>query len=58
MLAIRDFACHLSGPFLVELAVLVASSLVGSAIGLFISAISPTTESAIAFLPLVLLPFI
>jgi ABC-type multidrug transport system ATPase subunit len=58
MLAITYFACHLSGPFPVELAVLVASSLVGSAIGLFISAISPTTESAIAFLPVVLLPFI
>lgn len=58
LLTITYFACHLSGPFLTELAVLVASSLVGSAIGLLISAISPTTEAAIAFLPLVLLPFI
>jgi ABC-type multidrug transport system ATPase subunit len=58
LLVITYFACHLSGPFFVELGVLVASSLVGATIGLLISTVSPTTESAIAFLPVVLLPFI
>jgi ABC-type multidrug transport system ATPase subunit/pSer/pThr/pTyr-binding forkhead associated (FHA) protein len=50
--------CDLSGPFLTMLAVLVAASLAGASIGLLISAVSPTTEAAIAFLPVVLLPFI
>ena len=48
----------LSGSFLTLLAVLVSASLTGTALGLLISAVSPTTEAAIAFLPVVLLPFI
>ena len=48
----------LSGSFLTLLAVLVSASLAGTALGLLISAVSPTTEAAIAFLPVVLLPFI
>jgi len=50
--------CDLSGPFGSLLAVLVAASLAGTALGLLISAVAPTTEAAIAFLPVVLLPFI
>jgi hypothetical protein len=40
------------------LAVLITASLSGAALGLLISTVSPTTEAAIAFLPVVLLPFI
>ncbi len=50
--------CGLSGPFTTLLAVLTTASLVGMSLGLLISALSPTTEAAIAFLPVVLLPFI
>lgn len=58
LLAIDYYVCKLSGPFGVLLAVLLLASLVGTVLGLFISALSPTTESAIALLPLLLLPFI
>ncbi len=52
------YFCELSGPFGILLAVLIMASLAGTALGLLISAVSPTTEAAIAFLPVVLLPFI
>ena len=58
LLTIVYVVSRLSGPFLPLLAVLTAASLVGASIGLLISALSPTTEAAIAFLPIVLLPFI
>jgi ABC-type transport system involved in multi-copper enzyme maturation permease subunit len=58
LLTIVYFISDLSGPFGLLLLVLVVASLVGAAIGLLISALSPTTEAAIAFLPVVLLPFI
>lgn len=58
LLAIVYTVSQLSGPFLALLAVLTVASLVGASIGLLISALSPTTEAAIAFLPIVLLPFI
>lgn len=58
LLAIVYAVAKLSGPFLPLLLVLVVASLVGTALGLLISALSPTTEAAIAFLPVVLLPFI
>jgi ABC-type multidrug transport system ATPase subunit/pSer/pThr/pTyr-binding forkhead associated (FHA) protein len=58
LLVIVDTVAKLSGPFGQLLLVLVVASLVGAAIGLLISALSPTTEAAIAFLPVVLLPFI
>ena len=58
LLAIVYFGCHLQGSFLREAGVLFASSLVGAALGLAISARSSTTETAIALLPVVLLPVI
>ena len=58
LLGIVYFFSDLSGSFLTLLAVLVSASLTGTALGLLISAVSPTTEAAIAFLPVVLLPFI
>jgi ABC-type multidrug transport system permease subunit len=58
LLVITYYWCELKGPFFTLLAVLIVSSLVGAALGLLISALAPTTESAIAFLPVVLLPFI
>ncbi len=58
LLTITYVWCDLQGPYFTLLAVLIASSLVGAALGLLISAVAPTTESAIAFLPVVLLPFI
>jgi ABC-type multidrug transport system ATPase subunit/pSer/pThr/pTyr-binding forkhead associated (FHA) protein len=50
--------CHLKGNYLLELAMLYLSSLVGAAIGLCVSARASTTEAAIAMLPLILLPVI
>jgi hypothetical protein len=58
LLGIVYFVSKLSGPLWALLATLLVASLVGTAIGLLISALSPTTEAAIAFLPLILLPFI
>jgi ABC-type multidrug transport system ATPase subunit/pSer/pThr/pTyr-binding forkhead associated (FHA) protein/ABC-type multidrug transport system permease subunit len=58
LLGIVYAVCDLSGPFLGLLAVLITASLAGTALGLLISAVAPTTEAAIAFLPVVLLPFI
>lgn len=58
LLSIVYFVSGLSGPFASLLLVLIAASLVGTVIGLLISALSPTTEAAIAFLPVILLPFI
>ncbi len=58
LLGIVYYACGLSGDFVVLFGILLMSSLVGATLGLLISALSPTTEAAIAFLPIVLLPFI
>jgi len=51
-------AIDLKGSFVLDFLVLVVSTLVGTGLGLCISAISKTTESAIALLPVVLLPII
>ncbi|HUO34641.1 MAG TPA: FHA domain-containing protein [Candidatus Acidoferrum sp.] len=56
LLGIVYVFCHLKGSFAQTFSVLVLSSLVGAALGLAISARSSTTESAIALLPVVLLP--
>lgn len=60
MLGIVYPACHLSGGFGQTFLVLWLASLVGAAIGLLISAapFCKTTESAIALMPIVLLPMI
>src|SRR5271154_211454 len=58
LLTVVYFACGLRGSFVREAAILIASSLVGAALGLAISARSSTTETAIALLPVVLLPVI
>jgi ABC transport system ATP-binding/permease protein len=58
LLTIVYFWCDLKGDFLATAAVLILSSLVGAALGLAISSRSSTTESAIALLPVVLLPII
>lgn len=58
LLVIVYFALGLKGDFGRDLLVLVVSSLIGSGLGLCISAFSQTTESAIALLPVVLLPII
>ncbi|HUK23709.1 MAG TPA: FHA domain-containing protein [Terriglobales bacterium] len=58
LLAIVYFWCGLKGDFLATASVLILASLVGAALGLAISARSSTTESAIALLPVVLLPII
>ncbi len=58
LLTIVYFWCGLKGDFLQTALTLVLSSLVGAALGLAISARSSTTESAIALLPVVLLPVI
>jgi ABC-type multidrug transport system ATPase subunit/pSer/pThr/pTyr-binding forkhead associated (FHA) protein/ABC-type multidrug transport system permease subunit len=50
--------CDLKGDFLNTLGILYLSSLVGSAVGLCVSARASTTEAAIAMLPLILLPVI
>jgi ABC transport system ATP-binding/permease protein len=58
LLAIVYHLCALAGPFEGLWAVLAAASLAGTTLGLLISAVSLTTEAAIALLPVVLLPFI
>ena len=50
--------CNLQADFLSTLGILYLSSLVGSAVGLCVSARASTTEAAIAMLPLILLPVI
>jgi ABC-type multidrug transport system ATPase subunit/pSer/pThr/pTyr-binding forkhead associated (FHA) protein len=58
LLGIIYYSCHLQGPFWAFFAVLLMSSLCGVGIGLCISAKFKTTDSALACLPLVLLPMI
>ncbi|MBB5056610.1 ABC-type multidrug transport system ATPase subunit [Granulicella aggregans] len=58
LLTVVYFGCDLHGSYLREAGILVISSLVGAALGLAISARSATTETAIALLPVVLLPVI
>ena len=58
MLAIVYLVCGLHSNFLYDFAVLLVASLIGAGLGLSISAISKTNESAIALLPVVLLPII
>jgi hypothetical protein len=58
LLSIVYVFCDLKGPFIQTAGTLILSSLVGAALGLAISACSSTTESAIALLPVVLLPII
>jgi len=58
LLGIVTIFCDLKGNFFETLAVLTLASLVGAALGLAISARRSTTESAIALLPIVLLPIL
>ncbi|MGD0799753.1 MAG: FHA domain-containing protein [Terracidiphilus sp.] len=58
MLAIVYLTCGLHGSFLDAFLVLLLSSLIGAGLGLAISALAKTNESAIALLPVVLLPII
>ena len=58
LLGIVYTLCHLKCDFLQTAAILITSSLVGAALGLAISSRSSSTESAIALLPVVLLPVI
>jgi ABC-type multidrug transport system ATPase subunit/ABC-type multidrug transport system permease subunit len=58
LLGIVYFSCGLHSSFLADFAVLLIASMIGAGLGLCISAVSETNESAIAMLPLVLLPII
>jgi ABC transport system ATP-binding/permease protein len=58
LLGMITLMCDLKGNFAITLGILYLSSLVGAAIGLWVSAWASTTEAAIAVLPLVLLPVI
>lgn len=58
LLGIVFLVLHLKSSFGMDLLVLVMSSMVGTGLGLCISAFSRTTESAIALLPIVLLPIV
>ena len=58
LLGIVYLALGLKSNFGLDLIVLVVSAMVGTGLGLCISAFSKTTESAIALLPIVLLPII
>jgi ABC transport system ATP-binding/permease protein len=57
MFGIVYFGCHLRSDWVVAV-ILVLASLIGAALGLAISSRSTSTESAIALLPVVLLPII
>ncbi|MGA3370345.1 MAG: FHA domain-containing protein [Terracidiphilus sp.] len=58
MLLIVYFTCGLHSNFGWDFLVLLLSSMIGAGLGLAISAVSKTNESAIAMLPVVLLPII
>ena len=58
LLGIVSLMCDLKAGFLQTLGILYLASLVGAALGLGVSAVAPTTEAAIAMLPLILLPII
>lgn len=58
MLIIVYFFLGLKSDLLREFAILLVSSLIGAGLGLIISAFAKTTESAIALLPVALLPMI
>jgi hypothetical protein len=58
MLAIVYYVCGLHSNFGWDFLVLLLSSMIGAGLGLTISAMSKTNESAIALLPVVLLPII
>ncbi|HEY2861189.1 MAG TPA: FHA domain-containing protein [Terracidiphilus sp.] len=58
MLVIVSLVCGLHGGFLDAFAALLLESMIGAGLGLCISAVTRTTESAIALLPVVLLPII
>jgi hypothetical protein len=59
MLSILYFGVdQLRGNFLIEFGVLLLTNMIGASIGLCLSARASTTESAIALLPVVLLPVI
>jgi ABC-type multidrug transport system ATPase subunit/pSer/pThr/pTyr-binding forkhead associated (FHA) protein/ABC-type multidrug transport system permease subunit len=58
LLSIVYFTLQLKSNFGLDLLVLVTATMVGTGLGLCISAFSKTTESAIALLPIVLLPII
>jgi ABC-type multidrug transport system permease subunit len=58
MLAIVYLVCGLHSNFFWDFLVLLVSSMVGAGVGLSISALSKTNESAIALLPVALLPII
>ena len=58
MLGIVYLVCGLQSNFIYDFVVLLISSMIGAGLGLCISAVSKTNESAIALLPIVLLPII
>jgi ABC-type multidrug transport system ATPase subunit/pSer/pThr/pTyr-binding forkhead associated (FHA) protein len=58
LLGIAVLLCDLQANFFITLGILYLSSMVGAALGLCVSARAPTTEAAIAMLPLILLPII
>ncbi|HKF45988.1 MAG TPA: FHA domain-containing protein [Terracidiphilus sp.] len=58
LLGLVDLICGLHGGFFSGFLVLLLSSMIGAGLGLCISALAKTTESAIALLPVVLLPII
>ncbi|MFZ1086762.1 MAG: FHA domain-containing protein [Terracidiphilus sp.] len=58
MLIIVYFSCGLHSNIFSDFAILLLSSMIGAGLGLAISALSKTNESAIALLPVVLLPMI
>jgi ABC transport system ATP-binding/permease protein len=58
LIGIVYLICGLHGSFLEGFLVLLTTSMIGAALGLCISAVSKTTESAIALLPVALLPLI
>ncbi|MGA7339401.1 MAG: FHA domain-containing protein [Terracidiphilus sp.] len=58
MLGIVYLVCGLHSNFLVDFGVLLTTAMIGAGLGLYVSAVSRTTESAIALLPIILLPII
>jgi len=58
LLSLVDLGCGLKAPWLPLLLLLWLSAMVGTAVGLILSALARTSEVAIALLPVVLLPMV
>lgn len=56
LLTLTRWWCHLEGDILIQFGILIIGGIAGIAVGLFISSLSTTEETALTLVPLVLIP--